>query len=116
MKTSLRALALAGLLLASAAAPALAQPEIAGRAFEATTLNLTAYGETKLAPDEAILTLGVQSRAPSAAEAMSQNAAAMNAVMAALRKAGLPPRAIQTSNLSLNAEYTYPQDKPPLLA
>jgi hypothetical protein len=116
MKTSLRAMALASLLLASAAVPALAQPETAGRAFEATTLNLTAYGETRLAPDEATITLGVQTRAPTAAEAMAQNAAAMTAVMAALRKAGLPPRAIQTSNLSLNAEYTYPQDKPQVLS
>ncbi len=116
MKTSLRAMALAGLLLASAAAPALAQSEAAGRAFEATTMNLTAYGETKLAPDEATVTLGVQTRAPTAGEAMAQNAGAMNAVMGALRKASLPARAIQTSNLSLNAEYTYPQDKPPVLA
>jgi len=112
--------ALAGLMLAAsalAAAPAFAQaaPPAADRVFEATTLNLTAYGETEVAPDEATLTLGVQSRAPTAAEAMAQNASQMSAVVTALRKAGIAARDIATTNLNLSAQYSYPQDKPQVL-
>ncbi len=117
-----RAGALAGLMLASsalAATPrtALAQPSApaADRAFEATTLNLTAYGETEVAPDQAILTLGVQSRAASAAAAMAQNAGRMTAMVAALRKAGIADRDIRTTNLNLSAQYSYPPGRPAVL-
>lgn len=124
MTIPVRAAALAGALLAAgslAAAPAFAQSAAlaaapsADRVFDATTLNLAAYGETEVAPDEAILTLGVQSRAPTAGEAMAQNAGQMNAVIAALRKAGVPEREIRTTNLNLSAQYSYAQDKPPVL-
>jgi hypothetical protein len=117
-----RAGALAGLSLAASAlafAPCatLAQPSTAdaGRAFEATTLNLAAYGEIEVAPDEASVSLGVQTRAADAASAMAQNAAQMNAVIAALHKAGIADRDIRTTNLNLGAQYSYPQDKPPVL-
>jgi uncharacterized protein YggE len=122
MMRSLRAGALAGLILAASLpialpAAALADPVIpvAGRMFEATTMNLSAYGEARLAPDMATITLGVQTRAATAAQAMADNAQQMTAVFAALRKAGIGERDVQTSNLSLSAEYAYPQDKPPVL-
>jgi hypothetical protein len=119
MTPTVRAGALAGLLLAAAAAPALA-PTLAlaqapSRAFEATTLNLAADGETEVAPDQATINLGVRTAAPTAAEAMAQNAQAMNAVMTALGKAGIAPRDVRTSSLNLAAQYTYAQDKPPTL-
>jgi uncharacterized protein YggE len=120
MTTPVRAAALAGLMLAAGAltaAPAFADAPApsADRVFEATTLNLAAYGETEVAPDEAIVTLGVQSRAPTAAEAMAQNASQMSAVVAAVRKAGIAERDIRTTNLNLSAQYSYPQDKPAVL-
>jgi len=121
MTTPVRArAALAGLMLAAsvlAAAPAFAQAgaPAADRVFDATTLNLTAYGETEVAPDEAVVTLGVQSRAPTAGEAMAQNVGQMSAVVAALRKAGIAERDIRTTNLNLAAQYSYPQDKAPVL-
>ena len=80
-----------------------------------SVLNLSAYGEVRVAPDQASITLGVQTKAETAGEAMRQNAVQMNQVMAALRRAGLADKAIQTSNLSLEPQYTYVQDKPPLL-
>ncbi|MDR3512058.1 MAG: SIMPL domain-containing protein [Caulobacteraceae bacterium] len=123
MNTPIPAGPAAGLLLAaSALALPLALPGAAwadapgaDRAFEATTLSLSADGETQVAPDQATLNLGVQVTAPTAAEAMAQNAQQMTAVFAALRKAGLPERDVRTSNLSLSAQYTYAQDKPPVL-
>ena len=104
---------LGGVLLMGAAAPALAQGHDA--AFKATTFNLSAFGETLVAPDMATINLGVQTDAATAAEALKANGARMNQVMAALKKAGIATRDIQTSNLSLNAQYAYEQNQPPKL-
>lgn len=118
MTASKRAGLVAGLLIAAAwAAPALAQAPAAPaeRAFDATTLNLAADGEVKAAPDQAAITLGVTTSAPTAAQAMRDNAQAMNAVMAALARAGIAPRDVVTSSLNLAAQYDYPQGKPAAL-
>ena len=118
MKTLMRATALGLALTTVAAAPAaLAQTATpaADSLFRATTFNLSAYGETKVAPDMATITLGVMTEGKTAAEAMQANATRMNAVMASLRKAGIADKDIQTSNLNLNAQYKYQENQPPLL-
>jgi hypothetical protein len=117
MKTFLRAGAL-GLVLAAGAAPmALAQaaPPAADTMFRATTLNLAADGEIKAAPDMATISLGVMTEAKTAAAAMASNAQRMSQVMAALQKAGIAAKDIQTSGLNLNAQYQYEQNMPPRL-
>jgi len=110
------AFAVTALLLTASplAAHAQAAPG-AERLFDATTLNLSAFGETKVAPDEATITLGVQSKAATAAGAMQANAVEMNRIMGALRNASIAEKDIQTSGLSLDAQYTYQQNQPPLL-
>jgi uncharacterized protein len=117
MKTLMRAAALGLALTASAAPAAMAQaaPPAADTMFRATTLNLSAYGETTIAPDMATITLGVMTEGKTAAEAMQANASRMNAVMASLRKAGIADKDIQTSNLNLNPQYKYQDNQPPLL-
>lgn len=87
----------------------------ADAAFSATTLNLSAAGETRIAPDQATITLGVQTQAATAAEAMAQNRARMNAVIAALKAERIAERDIQTAGLNLNAQYAYDNGKPPRL-
>ncbi|WP_297506764.1 SIMPL domain-containing protein [uncultured Caulobacter sp.] len=103
-----------GALLLGAAAPALAQTD-GDAAFKATTFSLSAFGETRVAPDMATITLGVETSAATAGEALKANGARMNQVMAALKKAGIAERDIQTSNLNLNAQYAYEQNQPPKL-
>ena len=66
-------------------------------------LNLSAYGEVKVAPDQATINFGVVTEAPTAQEAMAQNAQQMTRVVAALRRAGIAERDIQTSGLNLSA-------------
>jgi uncharacterized protein YggE len=90
-------------------APAVAQP-IAG-----TRLDISATGEATRVPDVAIVTAGVITRAVTARLALEQNAARMERVRAALKRAGIADRDIQTSNISLNPEYRYVQDQPPKL-
>jgi len=90
-------------------APGIAQP-IAG-----TRLDISATGEATRVPDVAIITAGVVTRAASATASLQQNATRMERVRAALKRAGIADRDIQTSNISLNPEYRYVQDQPPQL-
>ncbi|WEK57014.1 MAG: SIMPL domain-containing protein [Candidatus Brevundimonas phytovorans] len=78
-------------------------------------LNLSAYGEVKVAPDQATINFGVVTEAATAQEAMAQNAQQMTRVIAALRRAGINERDIQTSGLNLSAQYDYQQNMPPKL-
>ena len=99
---------------AMAAAPAMAQ-SAPDAAFRATTFSLAAFGETRIAPDMATISLGVQTENPTAAEALKANSARMTQVIAALRKAGIAERDIQTSGLNVNPQYVYEQNQPPKL-
>jgi uncharacterized protein YggE len=106
------ALSLAG---AAGAAMAQAAPPAAESMFRATTLNLSAYGETKIAPDIATITLGVTTAAVTASEAMQKNAARMSGVVAALKRGGIAEKDIQTSSLTLNPQYRYVENQAPQL-
>lgn len=121
MKTLTRASTLVkagalSLALTCAAAPAaMAQSAAADAMFRATTFNLSARGEATAAPDMATINMGVTTTAATAAAAMQANSAEMNKVMAALKKAGIAAKDIQTSGLNLNAQYAYEQNQPPKL-
>ena len=73
---------LAALLLAAAAIPGFAQTAGPDLAFSATTLSLAASGVVKTTPDLATITVGVDTAAPSAGQAMSANAERMSRVIA----------------------------------
>ena len=116
--TTIRPLPALAAALAFGAAPLAAQaqaPATVAGAPAPTTFSLSAVGETKVAPDMATINLGVNTDAPTAAEALRANAAKMTAVIAALKKGGLGDRDIQTSNLSINPQYVYEQNTPPRL-
>jgi uncharacterized protein YggE len=121
MIRSFRALSLGAVLMAAGAltAPAaLAQeaPMAGMHMMQAPpSLNLSAYGEVRMAPDMATITFGVLTEAPTAAAAMRSNATRMTEVMAALRRAGIAERDVQTSGLNLSAQYDYVQNEPPKL-
>jgi uncharacterized protein YggE len=100
----------------AAVPPAFAQAPAGGDAvFRATTLNLSAYGETRVRPDQATITLGVVTQGSSAAEAMRLNRERMTGTVAALKAQGLAERDIQTSSLDLQAQYAYEQGQAPRL-
>lgn len=116
MSRSVLAAALGAAMLATvAAAPAVAQVQPVQVMQPAPSLNLSATGEVKLAPDMATLTFGVVTEAASAAEAMQLNARRMTEVSAALRRAGIAERDIQTAGLNLSAQYDYVQNEAPRL-
>ncbi|MBC7521212.1 MAG: SIMPL domain-containing protein [Sandarakinorhabdus sp.] len=81
----------------------------------ATTLTINAEGRVTRPPDIAEVSGGVVTMAPTAAAAMADNAVRMNAVVAAVRKAGIAERDIQTTGLSLQPQYRYDNNQPPVL-
>jgi uncharacterized protein len=69
------------------------------------TLSVSGQGEVRAAPDQAVLSTGVATTAPTAAAALSENAAKMNAVFATLKRLGVPDKSIQTSNFMVSPQY-----------
>lgn len=70
-----------------------------------TLLTLSAEGRVNRPPDLAVFNAGVTTQGKTANEAMTANAAEMNKVIAALKKAGIADKDIQTSNLNLSPVY-----------
>jgi len=68
----------------------------------------TAYGQ----PDQATVVVGVDTFAPTVAEASAQNQATLDSVMAALTAAGIADEDVQTTNYSLFAEQIYGERGP----
>ena len=114
MKKSVFALA----LLASAvaiAAPAAAQDVVAVRPMAGTRLDLSATGTVSRVPDLAIISAGVVTKSTTATGAIADNAARMERVRAALKRAGIADKDIQTSSINLNPDYRYENNQPPVL-
>lgn len=110
--------ALVGALLLGAltlAAPAAAQQASITQSIAGTRLDVTATGEVTRVPDVALVSAGVVSRAPSASAAMQDASNRMSRVLAALKRAGVDQRDIQTGSINLNPEYRYPENQAPQL-
>ena len=73
-------------------------------------LTVGGQGLSSAQPDLATISLGVSSRAATAAEAMTQNAEAQNKVIEALKAEGIEARDIQTSGLNLSPMLDYSKD------
>jgi uncharacterized protein YggE len=108
---------LAALMLGAAALPsaALAQQATINQTIAGARLDINATGEVTRVPDVAIITAGVVSRSSTASAALQETADRMDKVLAALKRAGVESRDVQTSNVSLNPEYRYPENQSPQL-
>lgn len=107
---------LTALALAAAALPAAAMAQTTtATTIAGTRLDVVATGEVTRVPDIVRIGAGVVTQAPTAVEAIRQNAARMERVRAALARAGIAPRDIQTSNISLQPDYRYAENQPPQL-
>jgi uncharacterized protein len=109
MKLPLLALALASLAIPGAALAHDAVPVVAAGN---TLLTLSAEGKAVGKPDLAVFSAGVTSSGKTASEALAANSAAMTRAMAALKKAGIADRDIQTSDLSLYPVYANVPQQP----
>lgn len=100
-------------VLALVSAPALAQEAPPLAVPKTTTLEISASADISAAPDMATIGAGVMTQAPTAAEALSKNAAAMNKLFAALKALGIDAKDIQTSGLSVNPQFVYRENQAP---
>ena len=73
-------------------------------------ITVTGEGRAEIAPDMAVIELGVVKDAKTAREALDANNAAMREVLEALKEAGIAERDLQTSGFTINPQYRYPQD------
>jgi hypothetical protein len=92
-----------------------AQQSTINQTIAGTRLDVSATGDVTRVPDVAIISAGVVTRSPTATGAIQDAADRMQRVLAALKRAGIEDRDIQTSNLNLNPEYRYENNQPPQL-
>lgn len=100
----------AGLIAAQVAGPALAPTKLLATDPAGTqprTISVSGTGRVVITPDTADLRLGVTASAKTVKDARASAAASMTAVIAALKKAGIADKDIQTTVLSLQPTYDY---------
>lgn len=88
------------MLLLSLAAPALAEGG-------SPTVQVSGNATVALAADTAVIQLGVNTRKESVQEAQSENAALMNAVIEAIKAAGVAEKDVITSRFNVFSSYEY---------
>jgi len=105
---TLRNLLLPSLLL-GVAAPVSAQIVGAAPAELAANpvITLQISEQLRTTPDQATLTISTEGRAPKASEALAANRTKTEALLAAIRAAGIAAKDVQTQGISLNADYVY---------
>lgn len=111
----MKTMVMTALAIALASVPATAMAQVSVPVLAGTRLDVSASGEVTRVPDLAIISAGVQTLQPTATGAIEQNAARMERVRAALKRAGIADADIQTSSINLNPEYRYAENQPPVL-
>lgn len=102
-------------VLLSAGAPLAAQTSVMEAPASRTRLDLREQGQVSVVPDLVMISAGVTTEARDAAGAMRDNAQRMARVIAAIRKAGIAERDIQTQSVALSPQYRYSQNEAPVL-
>lgn len=103
-------------LAATLAAPlnaAAQEAQVTVPAVQGTLLSVNAEGLSEGRPDMAIVNLGVTTEGRTAAAALAENAQRMQALIQALRRAGVAERDIQTSNVSVYPQQVYGEGQAP---
>lgn len=101
---------LAALLILCASIPAKAQTPSPMPAPTVPQIHVTASEYVEVAPDRAVVTLTVESRARTAAAAGSENARIQTAVLDTLARLGIARTRIRTQGVNIMPEYRYPDE------
>lgn len=78
---------------------------------EETLLVVSGEGQSRRIPDVALFSAGVVTQGKTGGEALSANATRMDDVVKALKRAGIAERDIQNSALSLQPQYSNPEQE-----
>lgn len=84
---------------------------LAGARDREPQIVVVGEGEASVSPDMAVLTLAVTREAETARAALDADNEAMAKIVAAMKEAGVAAKDLQTSGLSINPQYVYPDDK-----
>ncbi|MDI9498874.1 MAG: SIMPL domain-containing protein [Bacillota bacterium] len=76
------------------------------------TITVSGSGQAEIKPDQAVIDVGVSTLNLEAGKASEENATTMQAVIDAVKGAGIPEDAIRTSNYQISSEYNYYGDEP----
>jgi uncharacterized protein YggE len=118
-KQAAAGLALAGLMVASAAGGVAkvgaqdATPAAGAASTNVSTITVNGVGNVSMTPDTASVTLGVNIFAKTLKEAQAQATDQMNAVIAELKSEGIDAKDIQTSNYSVSVNQNYDSNGTP---
>jgi uncharacterized protein YggE len=82
---------------------------------EGTLLDVSATGKVTRTPDLATIRAGVVTQAATASAALSDNSTKMSRVLAALKRAGVGDRDVQTATIQLQPQYRYQQNEAPVI-
>lgn len=90
------------------------------KAYQATSgqqagIWVSGEGRVTVVPDIAVLSLGVETKASTVAEAQRQASAAMNAVISALRSHNVADKDIRTQSFNISPVYKYVDRSEPIL-
>lgn len=78
-------------------------------------IAVSAHHEVKVSPDRATIHISVQTRAPTAAAAATQNAAKLQSVLSALRALGLTNDQLSTINYNVHPDYVHREGREPTI-
>lgn len=93
-------------------------PATASSEGEMSQITVTGCGSVSVSPDQAKVSLGVLTIAPTAGEAQRENSSKANKIINALVAAGVPKEKIATQNYTIWPECSYPkpeENKPPTI-
>lgn len=88
---------------------------VAGAAQTSQGIAVTGTGTVSVAPDIAIINIGIEVTAPTVAEARDQAATAMSAIETALADQGIEEADIQTRYFNIYPQYSYAEGAAPTI-
>jgi uncharacterized protein YggE len=106
------------LLAVALLAPVAAQAQVVSAPtmlVEGTLLDVSATGKVTRTPDLATIRSGVVTQAATASAALSDNSTKMSRLLAALKRAGVGDRDVQTAIIQLQPQYRYQQNEAPVI-
>lgn len=101
-------------ILAAAVVPAAAAPLVPVPGPELRSISVSGSAEIKVPPDEVRLSVGVESRAATLAEAKRDNDADVARALAFLRASGVADKDVQTDYVNIEPHYPYDGGTPRL--
>jgi uncharacterized protein len=103
----------AGLLVAVVSSACAGAGPNDGMSRRPATVTVAGSGTVSATPDQAEITTGVVTQAPTAAQALAANSRAMQRLLQSLGNLGIGPRDVQTTNISVSPQRRGPKEGQP---